>query len=108
MMYAYLYSELPTQLLAEMEGSGLDLEADFSGALPLHVQRRSAHRRRGQNRKQKFGRSRGQGQKHLEDDDSTNEDTELVGKIKSFECLHALSDRMNMNMNIFCRCVAGS
>ena len=73
-----------------MEGSGLDLEADFSGALPLHVQRRSAHRRRGQNRKQKFGWGRGQGQKHLEDDDSTNEDTELVGKINSFECLHAL------------------
>ena len=53
------------------------------------MQRRSAHRRRGQNRKQKFGWGRGQGQKHLEDDDSTNEDTELVGKINSFSALLA-------------------
>ena len=71
-----LEAELPTaQLLAEMDSSGLDLEADFSGASPLHVQKRSAHRRRGGIWKQKFGRDGGQGREKLEDNDSTNEDT---------------------------------
>ena len=64
-----------TQLLAEVDGSGLDLEADYSGAPPLHVQKRSAHRRRGGIRKLMFGRDGGQGREKLEDNESSNEDT---------------------------------